>query len=86
VPAVLVLDLGEPAALDGPGQHDCRLAAAAIGGRAERLVDGGEVVPVDLDHSCAECRGPAVIGAQVPLQLSGAALAQPVHVDDRGEV
>jgi hypothetical protein len=50
------------------------------------LVDFREVVSVDLDDVPAEGRDPARVGAQVPAVPGGAALAETVHVDDRGEV
>jgi len=53
---------------------------------AQGLVDLGDVMPVDDDGSTAERLGAPPVGAHVPFQFGGAALAEPVHVDDRGEV
>ena len=84
VPALAVLDLGEPAALEGPGEDHRGLARAAH--RRERLVDLPEVVPVDGDGTTAERLNPFGICVQIPAQLGRAALAEAVHVDDRGQV
>jgi hypothetical protein len=43
-------------------------------------------VAVDLQGAGAEGLGPAGIGVQVPAQLGGAALTEPVDVDDRDQV
>ena len=86
VPALVVLDLREPASLDGAGQYHRGLAGSVLRDGAEGLVDAGEVVAVDSQHPRAECLGALLVGGQVPLQLGGAALAQPVDVDDRGQV
>ena len=56
-------------------------------GRAgERLVDLAQVVPVDDDRVAAERLHPLGVRVQVPAQFGRAALAEAVHVDDRGEV
>jgi hypothetical protein len=56
VPALTVLDLGEPAALAGAGQDHGGLARLAHGG--ERLVDFVEVVPFDGNGTTAEPLNP----------------------------
>ena len=52
----------------------------------ERLVDRAEVVAVDGDGAAAERLDPPGVRVQVPAQLGRAALAEPVDVDDRGQV
>jgi hypothetical protein len=84
VPAILVLDLGEALALHRFGEHDGRVTS--VPGRCQRLVDLGDVVSVDGDGGAAEGLGTPLVGGHVPFQLGGATLAEPVHVDDRGEV
>ena len=84
VPVLAVLDLGEPAALTGPGEDHRGLARAAHGG--ERLVDLAQVMPVDGDGTTAERLDPFGVCVQIPAQLGRAALAEAVHVDDRGQV
>jgi hypothetical protein len=59
VPAVAVLDLGEPLALDGPGQDHRGLLTAGVAGGGQGLVDGGQVVAVDLQGAGAEGFGAA---------------------------
>ena len=41
---------------------------------------------VDHDRVDPERADPRRIGAHVPLELGGSALAEPIHVDDRGQV
>src|SRR5260370_16163700 len=53
MPAVLVLDLREPLALDGLGDDHGRLARRRQGG-AVRAVDGGDVAAVDDDQERSE--------------------------------
>jgi hypothetical protein len=84
MPAFAVLDLGEPAALAGPGEDHGGLARAIHGG--QRLVDLAEIMPVDGYGTTAERLNPFGISVQVPAQLGRAALAEAVHVDDRGQV
>ncbi len=86
VPVLLVLDFGEPAALDGPGQDHDGLVAAPVGGGGEGLVDLVEVMTVDLQDPGPERLGAAGVGIEVPLELGGPALAEPVDVDDRDQV
>ena len=84
VPALAILDLGEPAALEGAGQdHGGPVRVAALG---ERLVDLAKIVPVDGDGTAAERLNPLGVRVQVPAQFGRAALAEAVHVDDRGQV
>ncbi len=84
VPALAVLHLGEPLSLEGAGQDHRGLARVAHG--RERLVDLAEVVPVDGDGTAAERLNPFGICLQIPAQLGRAALAEAVHIDDRGQV
>ena len=86
VPAVLVLDLGEALALDRLGQDHRRPAARGVPGERHRLVDGGEVVPVDRQHPRAERLHPPRVLRQVPADVGLAALAEPVDVGDRDQV
>lgn len=86
MPALLVLDLGESAPLDGAGEHDGRLSAGRVRGDGQGLVDLGEVVAVDGQHPCAERLGAAGVGPEVPLQFGGTTLAEPVDVHDRDQV
>src|SRR5207245_9590687 len=51
-----------------------------------RVVDLGEVVAVDDDRVEPERARPGGVRVHVPLELGRSALAQTVHVDDRGEV
>ena len=53
---------------------------------AERLVDRVDVVPVDLDRVPAERLGARDVDVEIPADHRLAALAEPVHVDDRREV
>ena len=84
-PALAVLDLGEPVALAGAGQDYGGRSAAGRAGE-KRLVDLAEVVPVDDDGVAAERLHPLGVRVQAPAQFGRAALAEAVHVDDRGEV
>ena len=54
-----------------------------------RLVDGGQVMPVDGQHPGAECLHPALVVLKVPADIGLAALAEPVdvgHHDHVGQV
>ena len=86
MPVLPVLHLGEAAALAGPGHDDRRLLAAEVAGLGEGLVDRGDVVPVDDDGPGPERGHPAAVGLGVPAELGGAALAEPVDVEDRDQV
>jgi hypothetical protein len=89
VPALVVLDFGEPATLDGAGQHHGRLAGGSVGGGGrggQRLVDVSEIVAVDGQYPRAECLSAAGVGVEVPLELGGPALAEPVDIDHRDQV
>ena len=46
----------------------------------QRGIDGGDVMPVELEHPGTEGLGPSSVGGEVPRQLSGTALAEPVDV------
>ena len=85
MPAVLVLDGRDALSLERAGDDD-----GGLPGRrdrlAERLVDRVDVVPVDLDRVPAERFGARGVDVEVPADHRLAALAEPVHVDDRREV
>ena len=85
VPAVLVLDGLDALALDRAG-HDHRRAACRLRRFLVRAVDLLDVVSVDLDRIPAEGSRALDIDARVPADHGLAALAEPVHVDDRSEV
>ena len=74
-----------PVALLRLGDDHCRLP-----GRRDRLrvglVDGRDVVPVDLDGLPAERLGSNSVGVEVPAVHRLAGLAEPIHVDDGGQV
>ena len=53
---------------------------------AKRVVDGGDVVPIDLDRVPAECLGADPVCIQVPAVHRLAGLTEAVHVDDRRQV
>ena len=85
MPAVLVLDGRDALSLDRARDDD-----GGLPGRrnrlAERLVDRVDVVPVDLDRVPAERFRARGVDVEVPADHRLAALAEPVHVDDRREV
>ena len=85
VPTVLVLDLGEPLALDRLGDDDGGLVRVRER-FAECPVDSGKIVPVDHDGVAAKRLDPAAIGVQVPAELRLAPLPEAVDVPDRGKV
>ena len=85
MPAILVLDLAEAFALDGPGDHDGRLAGG-LAGLAQRLVDLLHVVAVDDDGSAAKGLDPITVDIGFPFVFGWAALAKPVDVEDGGEI
>ena len=59
---------------------------AGVRRERHRLVDGGEVVPVDRQHPGAERLHPARVLRQVPAEVGRAALAEPVDVGDHDQV
>ena len=61
----------------------CPVVATAS---ANAAVDGGDVVPVDLDRLPAERLRARAVGIEVPAVHRLAGLAEPVDVDDRGQV
>ena len=85
MPAVLVLDGRYALSLQRPRDDDrrspCRRDRAT-----ERVVDRLDVVPVDLDRVPTECLCACEIGVEIPADHRLAALAEPVHVDDRRQV
>jgi hypothetical protein len=83
--AFLIFDGRDAAALPGPGQDHGRRAVVA-GRLAERAVDRGDVVPVDLQRVPAEGAEPGGVGGGVPAVPRGAALAEPVDVDNQRQV
>ena len=80
VPALGVGGERDPVALHRTG--DDQGGSGAVGGLAVGGVDRGHVVPVDLDRPPSEGPGSGGVLVAVPLQHRGAALAQPVHVQD----
>ena len=72
-------------ALLGACDHDGRLSGG-LDGAGVGPVDRGDVVPVDLDRLPAEGLGSTAVGGRVPLVHRRARLAEPVDVDDRGQV
>ena len=83
--AVLVLDVGIALALDRLRDDHDRLARDV-----DRLgvgaVDRLDVVAVDLDRVAAEGARAVGVGVEIPAVHRLAALAEPVHVEDRDEV
>ena len=86
VPALPVLDLGEAAALDGPGEDDSRLVAGDVARLRHGPVDLSHVVAVDGEDAGAERRGAAAVGLQIPGQLGRAPLPEPVDVHHGDEI
>src|SRR5207302_10333604 len=82
VPAVLVGDLAEAAALDGLGNDHGRLPGG-VPGRAQRPVDLGHVMAVDDDRVAAIRLNPLPVDVDLPAVLGLAPLTQPVNVEDR---
>src|SRR3954453_13893095 len=83
--AGLVLDRLDALALLGLGDDHGRAALGLAGlrvGRVDRVV----VVAVDRDRVPAERLGAANVAVEVPADHGLASLAEPVDVDDRGEV
>src|SRR5207237_441040 len=65
------------------------LRAARPCGRAARragFADCARITAVEDDRVDAKGADPRGIGAHVPFELGGAALTQPIHVDDRREI
>ena len=85
VPVQLVLDLLDALALERV-RHDHGGLAVRVERLRVRAVDLLEVVPVDLDRLPAEGLGPLRVRVQIPAVHRLAALPEPVHVDDRGQV
>ena len=83
--AVLVLDRRHALPLLRAGDDDRRPAGCRDGLRIG-LVDRLEVVAVDLDRVPAERLGARRVRVEIPAHHRLAALAEPVDVDDRGEV
>jgi hypothetical protein len=85
VPTGLVLDLLHALALDRLCDDHGRLSRGLCSfcvGAIDRL----DVVAVDLDRVPAEGAGAVGVGIEVPAVHCFAALAEPVDVDDRGQV
>ncbi len=85
VPARLVLDRLDALALDR-ARDDHRRHALHRGGLAVGALDRADVVAVDLDRVPAERLRPVRVRVEVPAVHRLAALAELVHVDDRGQV
>jgi hypothetical protein len=85
VSALLVLDGADAPALVRPGDDGRGLifavASLGIGG-----FNRGDVVAVNLDRAPAERPGPAGVGGGVPAVPGLAALAEPVDIQDGGQV
>ncbi len=86
VPALPVLDLGEAAALDGPGQDHSRLVTRDVARVCHGPVDLSHVVAVDGQDTGAERRRAAAVGFQIPGQLSRTALPEPVDIHHGDQV
>ena len=86
MPVLPVLHFGGAAALEGAGQDDGRPFAAEVARLGHGLVDRRDVVAVDLEHPGAERLGPAAVGLQVPAEVGGPALAEPVDIDEGDQV
>ena len=87
VPAGAVLDLGEPLALDGPGEDHGGLVPLDVVGRlGKRVVDRRQVVPVDDDDVRAERLRAPRVRVKLPAEVGGPALAKPVDVGDDDKV
>jgi hypothetical protein len=85
VPALLVLDRLHTLALDRLGD-DHRRRSLGRDRLCERRIDRLDVVAVDLDRVPAESLGPLRIRVEIPAVHRLSALAEPVDVDDRGQV
>ena len=85
VPAGLVRDGLDAVALLRP-RDDHRRAPAGGEGRGECRIDRRDVVPVDLDRLPAERLRPNAVRIEIPAVHRLAGLAEPVDVDDRGQV
>ncbi len=83
--SLAVLDGRHALALEGAGEDRGGLSGGGPG-LAEGAVDRADVVPVDLDGVPAEGLEAAGVGVQVVAVPGRSALAEPVDVDDRGEV
>ena len=84
VPALAVFDFVEAAALAGASQDHG--GPVRVGRAGQRLIDVGDVVPVNGDGVAAERFNPLGVRVDVPAEFGRAALAEAVHVDDRGQV
>lgn len=85
MPTVLVFEFRHAFGLYGASQDHAR--AVRIGpGLTQRLVDGEQVMAVDDQGPGAERLDPRRVALEIPFQLGGTALAEPVDVDDGGEV
>jgi len=82
--SLLVLELRHALGLDGPAR--ITLGRPGPIGPRQRRVDGREVVAVDDERPGAEGLDSGGVAVEVPFELGRPALAEPVHVDDGGEV
>ena len=85
VPAVHVLQLGHALGLYGAGQDHTRLVRVGSG-LGQCRVDSLEVVAVDDERPRAEGLDTVCVAVEVPPQFGWPALAEPVDVDDGGEI
>src|SRR5438270_2407819 len=85
VPVLFVLDLAETLAFDGAGDDDRRLAGS-LASLLHRLVDLLRIVAIDDNSPTTEGLDSISIDLRLPLIFGRASLAQPVDVEDGGEV
>ena len=85
VHAFAARDCAEPFALLGTGD-DRQWPGRVVIGRCEGVVDGQQVVPVDLEGPPAEGPGPTGVGTGVTVRHRRPALPQAVDVHDDHEV
>ncbi len=84
MPTFLVFEERDTFSLHGAREHGRRPSRAPS--PRVRVVDFREVVTVDHDRVDAEGADARRVRAHVPLEFGRPALAEPIHVDDRGEV
>src|SRR5438093_2685095 len=85
MPAILVLDLSEALSLDGACDHHRRLSGS-LPRLLQGLIDLLQVVAIDHDGAASERLDPVAIMVGLPFVFGWAPLAEPVDIEDRGEV
>ena len=85
MPAVFVLDLAEALALDGARDHD-RGLAGGLARLLQCLIDLLQIVAIDHDGAASERLDPVPVMVGLPFVFGRAALAEPVDIEDGGEV